>query len=132
MKSAPIRVLIADGDPLVCRALARWLHDRIDVEVIATAHDDDAVLALAGQFHPAVAVIDARTGRAGQLDGIQVTQRLGRQVPPTRVILLGLYATTREQALSAGACRFLLKDGSRDALVAAIRWAARGECEARR
>jgi DNA-binding NarL/FixJ family response regulator len=131
MKSAPIRVLIADSDPLICRALVRWLHDSGDVEVIATAQDDDAVLALAGQFHPPVAVIDARTGRAGQLDGIMVTQRLCRQLPLTRVILLGIYATTREQALSAGACRFLLKDGSRDALVAAIQLVARGECEAR-
>jgi DNA-binding NarL/FixJ family response regulator len=137
MKRAPIRVLVADGDPLVCRALVRLLHDSVDVEVIATAKDEDEVLELAGQLHPAVALVDARTGRTGmstaRVDGIEVTQStqsLCRQLPATRVIILGVYATMREQALNAGACRFVLKDCSRDTLVEAIRLAASGQCEA--
>ena len=133
MKSPPIRVLIADGDPLVCRALVRLLHDCVDVEVIATAKDEDEVLELAGQLHPAVALVDARAGRMGMstawVDGMKATQSLCRQLPATRVIILGIYATMREQALSAGACRFLLKDCSRDMLVEAIRLAASGQCE---
>jgi len=131
MKSAPIRVLIADSDPLVGRALARLLHDSVEVEVVATAKAEDEVLDLAGRFHPAVALVDARTGRTGRLDGIKVTQSLCRQLPVTRVIILGVYATMREPALTAGACRFLLKDCSRDTLVAAIRLAASGKCEAK-
>jgi len=142
MKSTPIRVLIADGDPLICRALVRLLHDTVDVEIIATAKDEDEVLELAGQFQPAVALVDARMGRKGmsaarvdlidgleRMDGIKVTQSLCRQLPATRVIILGVYATMRDQALSAGACRFLLKDCSRDTLVEAIRLAASGQCE---
>jgi DNA-binding NarL/FixJ family response regulator len=64
-----------------------------------------------------------------RMDGINVTESLCLQLPATRVIILGVYATMRDQALSAGACRFLLKDCSRDTLVESIRLAASGQCE---
>ena len=121
----PIRVLIADGDPLVCRALARLLQDAVDVEVVATAVDEQAALALAVQLQPEVGLVDVRTA---SLDGMALTRSLHQQVPATRVIVLGVYATFRHQALAAGACRFLLKDCGRDELVAAIHLAARGQC----
>lgn len=133
MKNAPIRVLIADGDPLVGRALGRLLRNRGDVEVIATSTDRDEVLALAGQFRPAVALVDGRTVRldgVDGMDGLDVTRSLSHEFPGTRVIILGVYATVRDRALIAGACRFLLKDCSGDTLVEAIRLAANGECEA--
>jgi DNA-binding NarL/FixJ family response regulator len=126
MKSAPIRVLVADGDPLICRALVRLLHDSVDVEVIATSAKGEEVLEIAGRLLPAVALVDAHTAR---MDGMKVTQSLCQQVPATRVIILSVYEALRDEALSAGACRFLLKDGGRDGLVAAIRLAASGQCE---
>ena len=125
--STPIRVLIADGDPLVGRALARLLRNSAGVEVIATSADRDEVLELAGRLHPGVALIDGRTAR---LDGMDVTRSLSHSFPATRVIILGIYATMRNQALTAGACRFVLKDCSRDTLVEAIQLAASGVCEA--
>ena len=129
MKSASIRVLVADGDPLVCRALARLLGDGAGVEVIATSADRDEVLALAGRLRPAVALVGANMARMDGLDAMKVTQTLCQQLPATRVIILGVYDTLRDEALRAGACRFLLKDGGREALVAAVRLAASGECQ---
>lgn len=126
MKSAPIRVLIADGDPLVCRALARLLGNNADVEVVATSTGGDEVLELAGRLRPAVALVDAHTPR---MDGMELTRSLWQRFPETRVIVLGVYEALREEALRAGACRFLLKDGGRAALVAAIQLAASGPCE---
>ena len=126
MKSAPIRVLIADGDPLVCRALTRLLSTSANVEVIAASSDRDEVLELAGRLLPAITLVDAHTVR---MDGMWLTKSLCQQVPATRVIVLGLYDALRAEALSAGACRFLLKDSSRDALVEAIRLTASGQFE---
>lgn len=128
MNDAPMRVLIADGDPLVCRALARLLHKSASVEVVATSSDRDEVVELAGRLRPVVTLVDAYTAR---LDGMDVTRTLARLFPATRVIVLGVYATMREEALLAGACRFLLKDCSGEALVEAIRLAASGECKAK-
>jgi len=129
MKSAPIRVLIADGDPLVCRALTRLLRNSPGVEVIATSVDGDEVLELAGQFHPGVVLVDAGTARTGRLDGMALTRSLSQRFPAVRVIVLGVYATMRDHALVAGACRFLLKDCSGDSLVEAIQLAKCGQCE---
>src|SRR4051794_15262897 len=127
MKDAPMRVLIADGDPLVCRALARLLRKSASVEVVATSSDRDEVVELAGRLHPAVTLVDAHTA---QLDGLDVTRSLSRLFPATQVIVLGVYATMREEALLAGACQFLLKDCSGETLVEAIRLAASGGCKA--
>lgn len=126
MKSASIGVLIADGEPLVGRALARLLANNAGVQVIATSARGDEVLELAGRLHPAVALVDAHTPR---MDGMDVTRNLCQRFPETRVIVLGVYEALRDEALRAGACRFLLKDGGRAALVAAIQLAASGQCE---
>jgi len=127
MKIAPIGVLIADGDPLVCRGLARLLLNNASLEVVGTSSDLDEVVELTGRLRPAVTLVDAHTAR---LDGLDVTRSLSRLFPATRVIVLGVYATMRDQALLAGACRFLLKDCSGEVLVEAIRLAANGECGA--
>jgi len=126
IKSKPIRVLIVDGDPLICRALVRLLRDAPDVEVVATATDASVTLELAEQFQPAVALLDAGTAR---LDGMTLTRSLRQQAPATRVVVLSVYATMCDPSLAAGACRFLLKDSSRDELLAAIRLAASGRCQ---
>ena len=78
IKSKPVRVLIVDGDPLICRALARLLKDALDVEVVATATDASVTLELAEQFQPAVALLDAGTVR---LDGMTLTRSLRQQAP---------------------------------------------------
>src|SRR5689334_12749308 len=92
---APIRVLIADGDPRVGRALGRLLQDAPDVEVVATATEAGAVLELAAQLQPAVVVVDARLA---QLDGLAVTRRLRLAVPATQVVVVSVYATFRDPA----------------------------------
>jgi DNA-binding NarL/FixJ family response regulator len=124
-----IRLLIADGDPRVGRALGRLLQGAGDVEVVATATDGAAVLALADRFQPGVVIVDARLG---QLDGLAITRDLRQAVPALHVVVVSVYATFRDLALAAGACQFLLKDCSRDELVAAIRQAAQGHCQAHR
>jgi DNA-binding NarL/FixJ family response regulator len=123
---APIRVLIADGDPRVGRALGRLLHDAVEVEVVATATDGPAILEYGRRLQPAVAIVDAGTAR---FDGLALTRSLCQQTPAARVVVLSVYATLRDPAFAAGACRFLLKDCSRAELVAAIRGAARGQCQ---
>ena len=123
---APVRVLVADGDPLVSRALVRLLQDAPEVEIVAVAADGAAALAHALHLQPAVAVLDARTA---QPDGMVLLRHLRLLAQAPRIVVLSVYATFREQALAAGACRFLLKDCGRDVLVAAILLAAQGHCQ---
>lgn len=125
-RSEPIRILIADGDPMVGRAFVHLLQDAVDVEVVATAADEGAAIGLAVQLEPAVALVEAGTAH---LDGMRLTRRLCREVPSMRIIVLSVYATFREQALATGACRFLLKDCGREELVEAILLVADGQCQ---
>ena len=122
----PVRVIIVDGDPLICRALARLVKNIQDLEVVATTTDGANALELAGRLQPDIALIDAKTAR---LDGMELARRMHRQVPATGIIVLSVYASFRDQALAAGACRFLLKDCSRDELVAAIHLTTVRECQ---
>lgn len=126
MNSAPIRVLIADGDPLICRALARLLSNSAEVEVVASSPDRDEVVRLVHNLLPAVVLVDAHMALP---DGMPGTEGLLRQVAGTQIIVLGLYEALRDRALLMGACRFLLKDGARAELMAAIQLAACGDCE---
>jgi DNA-binding NarL/FixJ family response regulator len=121
-----ISLIIADGDPLICRALARLFRNVSGLEVVATASDRSEVLELAGWLNPAVVLVEARTVH---LDGLELTRALTQRFPQMRVIVLSVYQTLREEALGAGACRFLLKDAGRDTLVEAIRLAAIGDCD---
>jgi DNA-binding NarL/FixJ family response regulator len=125
-QEGPVRVLVADGDPLVSRALVRLLQDASAVEIVAVAADGVAAQALALHLQPAVAVLDARTA---QPDGMVLLRHLRLLAQAPRIVVLSVYATCREQALAAGACQFLLKDCGRDALVAAILLAAQGHCQ---
>jgi DNA-binding NarL/FixJ family response regulator len=124
---APVRVLVADGDPLLRRALVRLLQDTPAVEIVAVAADGAATLALALQLQPAVTILDARLV---QPDGMVLIRHLRLLTQAPRIVVLSVYATVREQALAAGACQFLLKDCGREPLVAAILRAAQGHCQA--
>lgn len=126
LNNAPIRVLIADGDPLICRALARLLSNSAEVEVVATSPDRDEVVRLVHHLLPAVALVDAHMALP---DAVPGRDGLLRQVAGTQIIVLGLYEALRDEALRMGACLFLLKDGARAELMAAIQRAARGDCE---
>ena len=123
----PIRVLIVDGNPLVCRALVRLLEDAAGMEVVATATDGAAALQVAGQLHPDVVLVDVQT--IEDVDGLELVRSLRQQAAPARVVALGVYEGFRDQALAAGACRFLLKDCSRDELAQVLHLAVRGQCK---
>ena len=124
-ENEPVRVLIADGDPLVCRALGRLLHDRADISVVAQATDANTALRLTDQLQPDVALFDAGSVALGAME---LTITVHRLYPRVRIVVLGIYATFCDQALAAGACQFLLKDSGRDELVAAIRHAGQEKC----
>jgi DNA-binding NarL/FixJ family response regulator len=87
LQLAPIRVLIADGDPRVGRALGRLLHDAVEVEVVATATDGAASLEYGSRLQPAVAIVDAGTAR---FDGLALTRSLCQQTPAARVVVVSV------------------------------------------
>ena len=124
-----MRVLVTDRDGIVCRALARMLNGISDIEVVATTSDMADCFAVAGRLQPDIVLVDVQSFQSDGWDWLGVIHRMRVQAPAAQVIVLSIYATLRSEALAAGACRFLLKDCSRNDLAAAIRLADQGQCQ---
>jgi DNA-binding NarL/FixJ family response regulator len=123
---APIRVLIADDQPLVRRGLALILAPAPGVEVVAEAENGEQAVELAHLHRPSVVVMDIRMPG---LDGVQATERLARELPGCRVLALSTFDMDEYvvAALRAGAAGFLPKDVSPEELLAAVRTVHTGE-----
>nr|BFD86309.1 response regulator transcription factor [Streptomyces sp. Xyl84] len=122
----PVRVLIADDQPLVRRGLALILGPAPSVTVVAEAENGEQAVTLAAEHRPDVVVMDIRMP---VLDGVAATERLARELPGCRVLALSTFDMDEYvvAALRAGAYGFLPKDSSPEELVAAIRTVRAGE-----
>ncbi|MST34733.1 response regulator [Acidimicrobiaceae bacterium USS-CC1] len=121
-----IRVLVVDDHPVVRSGLVGLLGLEPDVVVVGEAADGAEALRLAAERAPDVVLMDLRMP---VMDGVAATDRLAGTVPAPRVLVLTTYDTDSDivRAVEAGATGYLLKDTPREALVDAVRRAARGE-----
>jgi DNA-binding NarL/FixJ family response regulator len=117
--TGPIRVLLADDDPLVLSGLKMMLAGAGNIEVVGEACDGRGVLPAVDLHHPDVVLMDIRMPRG---DGIAATRQLRAQPSPPQVIVLTTFDADELvlRALQAGAAGFLLKDTAPGDIVAAI------------
>src|SRR3954447_23929007 len=122
---APLRVIIADDDPLARRVIKGALQ-AAGMIVVAEAKDGREAVELAVYYRPDVVVMDVVMP---QLDGILATRRILKQVPDQLVVALTRTAEGElgRLALEAGAVGFLSKDADIDALPRALEGVRRGE-----
>ncbi|KQV18328.1 MULTISPECIES: response regulator transcription factor [unclassified Kitasatospora] len=122
----PIRVLIADDQPLVRRGLSLILSPDPSIEVVGEAENGAQAVTLAARLRPDVVVMDIRMP---VLDGVAATAELTATLPGCRVLALSTFDLDEYVvgALRAGAYGFLPKDSSPEDLGAAIRTVHTGE-----
>lgn len=122
----PIRVLIADDHGLVLAGIRALLQGIDGVEVVAQAGDGREALALVEAHRPDVLLTDIAMP---QMNGLDLAERVARELPATRVVILSMHATEEyaSRALQAGAVGYLLKKSGAAELEIAVRAAARGE-----
>jgi DNA-binding NarL/FixJ family response regulator len=121
--AAVIRVLIADDHPLMRKGLVDILDGVDGIEVVGSAEDGAAALALAHAVKPDIVLMDLSMPG---MDGIEATEKLVEMDPHVRVVVLTSYSEREKitQALAAGAVSYLTKDAAPEAVVRAIRSAA--------
>jgi DNA-binding NarL/FixJ family response regulator len=121
-----IRVVLADDQDLVREGLRMMLDAESDVEVVAEARTGGDALNQSRLTDPDVVVMDIRMP---DVDGIEATARLVQAGSRARVLILTTFDLDEYvyRAMRAGASGFLLKDATREQLIAAVRTVAAGD-----
>lgn len=119
-----ITVLIADDHPMVRAGLRSMLSDS-RIRIVGEANNGREAFELVLKHKPAVLLMDIRMP---DMDGIQALEAIKAEKLDTRVIMVTTYRSTSYllRSLSAGASGFVLKDISREELLAAVYSIAQG------
>ena len=125
MASSPIRVLLADDHPIVRDGLAAIIERQPHMRVAAQVSNGWEACEAFAKHRPDVTLMDLRMPVMG---GLRATQRICREFPGSRILVLTTYDGDEEifQALRAGACGYMLKDLRGEELLEGIRSAHEG------
>jgi two-component system response regulator NreC len=120
-----IRLLLADDHAILRAGLRMLLEAQPDMTVVAEASDGEEAVQRAHACHPDVAVIDLTMPG---LSGVETLQRLHRELPATRLLVLTMHDDPGYARVTraAGAAAHLIKDSESAELLAAIRAVHRG------
>lgn len=125
--SDPIRVLIVDDHATLRVGFRTILDSQPDITVVGEAATGAEAVAAASALRPAVITMDVQMP---DMDGIEATRRIVAEREVTAAIAI---VTTFDRddylfaALDAGASGFLLKNGTPEDLVTAVRVLAAGD-----
>ncbi|GAA3896114.1 response regulator transcription factor [Streptomyces gulbargensis] len=122
----PVRVVLADDQPLVRTALRMVIADTPDLLVVGEAADGAEAVRLTEETAADVVLMDLRMPGT---DGIEATRRVTAGPSGARVVVLTTFDDDEHVygALDAGASGFLVKDMALDDILAAVRIVASGD-----
>jgi NarL family two-component system response regulator LiaR len=120
-----IRVLVCDDQEMAREGLTAILRGVPDIELVGVAAGGREALDLVGELGPDVVLMDLKMPG---MTGAEATRQINALFPGTRVLVLTTYDADEWifDAIRAGAAGYLLKDSSREQLIAAIHSTAAG------
>ncbi len=124
-----IRLLVCDDHEVIRTGLASLLADT-EIEIVGEAASGKEAVIEAERLNPDVVLLDIRMPDG---DGLSTLEKLRTKVPESRIVMLSTYdnPTYIARAVALGASDYVLKGSSRDAMVATITAAGRGESPSR-
>ena len=124
--SEAISVLLVDDHSLVRRGFRRILEDEEGMQILGEASNGVEAIRMATELKPKVVVMDLSMP---ELDGVQATKEIVRNLPDTEVLILSMHAEDNyvRNALDAGAKGYLLKSAIDVDLAGAIKAVAEGK-----
>jgi DNA-binding NarL/FixJ family response regulator len=119
-------IVLADDHPVVRRGMRALLESKTDFTVVGEASDGLETVQLVERLRPNVLVLDLMMP---SLNGLEALRILRDRVPETRVVVLSMHSNKAfvAEALKIGATGYVLKGGTEDNLVRAVRDAAAGK-----
>lgn len=120
------RLVIVDDHSSYVEGLATLLTKQADLEVVSVAFDAESALAQVEAHLPDLVLMDIRLP---ERSGIEVTRKISAQFPSVKVVILtgSDEPSDVQEAMSAGACGYLLKRSDVGELAAAIETVYAGE-----
>jgi DNA-binding NarL/FixJ family response regulator len=114
-----IRVVLAEDFPIVRAAIASALRCDPGIQIVGEVDNGDAAVEMARELRPDVLVLDLRMPG---LDGMAVLERMHRELPSVRTLVLTASekAETLLNAVAAGAAGYLSKRTNREELRQAV------------
>jgi len=125
-ESPKTRILLVDDHAVVREGLLSLLQRQGDLLVVAEAADGASAIRLYRQHRPDLVVLDLRLP---DMDGVAVTVAIRAEFPQARLLVLSSFDGDEDiyRALKAGARAYVLKDSTREELLAAVRAVASGQ-----
>jgi DNA-binding NarL/FixJ family response regulator len=118
-RTGPVRVLLADDEPLFLESVQALLAGDDRVEVVGTAQDGKQAVELARTLAPDVTLMDISMPK---LDGIEAARRIREHHPTACILVLtgSSISADIDRSRQAGVAGFLTKDRLGTQLVDAI------------
>ncbi len=125
MNHSSVRIAIADDNEQYRNTLREVLEFEPDLKVVALWGHGKEVLGKIEDVLPDILLLDIHMPH---MNGIETTKQLQNRTTKTRVIILTMYddAGYVLETLKSGAAGYLVKDGSSDEIIHAIREVAAG------
>jgi two-component system, NarL family, response regulator len=117
---SPIRLLLVDDHPVVRAGLNSMLRKQTSLKILGSLHGGREALEFLANEPADVMLLDLRMPN---MDGIDTLRALHKLPSPPKVVILSNFEFDEEiyHAVEAGARAYLLKDTSRDEIIAAIK-----------
>lgn len=118
-------VLLVDDHNIVRQGLKALLACESDITILAEAQSGREAVQLASKLRPEIVIMDLAMPL---LNGAEATRQILKAVPNTKVVVLSSYGDDEhiQQAISAGAAAYLLKQTAAAELVKALNEVKRG------
>lgn len=119
-------ILLVDDQTIILDGLEALLGQEDDLAVCGRALNGRIAVEMALALQPDVVLMDINMP---EMDGIEATKRIKKQLPCTNVLVLSMYHNVEfvHELMDAGACGYLLKNTDRTELCSAIHLAASGQ-----
>ncbi|TRZ42284.1 response regulator [Robertkochia solimangrovi] len=121
-----INIILADDHALVRDGIKSLLEDETDVQVIGEAANGLEALTAIGEHEPDLLIVDIRMP---EMNGIQVVEKVTRDFPEVRTLVLSMHDSEEYvvQSINAGADGYILKGASKDEFMKALHTVASGQ-----
>src|SRR6202142_4467507 len=115
-----IRILTVDDHPLLRKGIAALVNGEADLKLVAEASNGNEAIDAFRSHRPDVTLMDLQMP---EVDGIDAIDRIRREFPEARIIVLTTYSGDTQvlRALKAGARGYILKGHVHKELLDAIR-----------